>query len=163
MNVELPVDMGSIVPGASGTADFVAVSPRSVHIADLKFGKGVAVAAQGNAQLRLYALGALHAHAQLIEPDAVVTMCIVQPRLVRGCREPKIEVMSAAELRAWATHEVVPKAALASAGLGTLVPGAWCRFCRASHVCSAVQRRHGGAPPTPRAAARGPYAAAGLG
>lgn len=69
--IETKVSMEPVVPGAYGTADFVALTradtdgPAHLHIVDLKYGKGVRVGAAGNVQLKLYAVGAVN----LIGPE----------------------------------------------------------------------------------------------
>jgi len=55
---EQRVDFSDWVPDGFGTADVVILSKHTIRVIDLKFGKGVAVSAIDNTQLRLYALGA---------------------------------------------------------------------------------------------------------
>lgn len=64
---------------AGGTGDFVAYfeAEKSLEIVDFKNGRGV-VDAEGNPQLRTYALGAMLAHPGLAVDHVTVT--IVQPR-----------------------------------------------------------------------------------
>jgi hypothetical protein len=54
---EQRVDFSDWVPDGFGTSDVVILSERSIHIIDLKYGKGIPVEAKDNTQLRLYALG----------------------------------------------------------------------------------------------------------
>lgn len=98
--VEQRVDLSGVlgVDDQGGTADAVALSQDGTEllVADLKYGRGVQVYAEGNPQLRLYGLGALEDLdlAGLIE---TVRLMIVQPRLDHVDEE----VMSADDLRAW--------------------------------------------------------------
>ena len=61
MTIERRLDMTRWVPEGYGTGDCVLIGDRTLHIIALKYGKGVPVSADGNPQLRLYALGALAA------------------------------------------------------------------------------------------------------
>ncbi len=66
--------------GAEGTSDAVIIAGTELVIRDLKYGRGVKVEAQGNRQLRIYALGAL-AEYELMYDIQTVRLCIDQPRL----------------------------------------------------------------------------------
>lgn len=59
--IERRFDLSSIHPGMFGTNDACVISPsrRTLHVFDYKHGKGHAVEAAGNPQLRYYGLGAL--------------------------------------------------------------------------------------------------------
>ena len=57
--LEEKVYFEDIVPNGSGTSDCILIGDDTIHIIDLKFGKGVKVLAEDNPQLRLYALGAV--------------------------------------------------------------------------------------------------------
>lgn len=129
---EQRVDFSEFVPGGFGTSDVVIIRDEKLTIIDLKFGKGVAVSAVGNSQMRLYALGALAALGWLYEPKAV-TMTIHQPRL----DAVSSETLETAELLAWGRDFVAPRAKAAAEGAGEFVPGAHCRFCKARNRCRA--------------------------
>jgi hypothetical protein len=99
---------------------------------DLKYGKGVPVFADENAQLKVYALGCLRECDFLYDID-VVELIIYQPRLDSiSSWEVTVD-----QLKAWAQEELIPKAKLAFAGEGDFNPGTWCRFCRAKATCRA--------------------------
>ena len=66
--------------GAHGTSDFVGIADGELVIRDLKYGRGVKVSAQGNRQLRIYALAAMDEFGLLYEFDRV-RIAIDQPRL----------------------------------------------------------------------------------
>ena len=57
--IEQRVDFSAYVPEGHGTADCLIVSDKCLHIIDFKYGMGVLVEADGNSQLKCYALGAL--------------------------------------------------------------------------------------------------------
>lgn len=130
--VEQRVDFSRWVPGGFGTADCVIVADGTMRVIDLKYGVGVLVSAEGNEQLRCYALGALELMGAVYDVDAVV-MTIYQPRRdsVSTCE------MAASDLLAWADGTLRPAAELAAAGGGTASSGDWCVFCRARATCRA--------------------------
>lgn len=131
--IEQKLDFSHYVPGGFGTGDLVVAIDGVLHIADLKYGKGVAVAVEHNPQLMLYALGALEAFDFLFDIKSV-RMTICQPRLdsLSTCE------LSVDELIAWAESELKPKAELAIKGEGEFAPGEdTCKFCRARRSCRA--------------------------
>ncbi len=65
------------LPQVHGTADFIAFGSGTIEVVDLKTGKGVGVKAHGNAQLALYAAGAVDYVGRLHVRS--VRMTIVQP------------------------------------------------------------------------------------
>lgn len=75
--VEERLDMSRWVPNTFGTADAVILCEDTVHIIDLKYGKGVQVSAEDNSQLKMYALGALARYDHI----NCFVLHIVQPRL----------------------------------------------------------------------------------
>jgi len=134
---ETRLDYSAWVPEGFGTGDAVIVGDDTLQIVDFKYGKGVPVSVKDNAQLRLYALGALGLYS-IIYPISRVKMAIVQPRL-DSITEDEITVK---ELLDWAENVVKPAALLAWEGKGEFHPcedadGGWCRFCRAKSQCSA--------------------------
>lgn len=134
--LEQRVDTG--IPSCWGTADAIIVTPSlgEVCIVDLKYGRGVAVAAEGNPQLRLYGLGALE-YARLICPVDTVVMVICQPR-TGGVSEAR---MSVGELEAW-RDSIMPVAADALAGSDVFGPSdSACRFCPAAGDCWALMEK----------------------
>ena len=124
------------VPQSWGTSDAVIVSPEAVHIVDLKYGKGVEVAAKGNAQLRLYALGALDTYGDLLGETRLVAMTVYQPRL----GNTDTDEMAPEELRAWRQDVVAPAAALALGPVDEAPFGpseSACRWCPLAGACRA--------------------------
>ena len=128
---EKRLDISHIAPECFGTADCIVICGSALHIFDLKYGKGVPVSAEGNPQLRLYALGAVKAYSMLYDIQTVTTH-IVQPRLDNYSEE----TLTIGELTAWA-EELKPKAEQAYNGTGTFCAGDWCRFCKARSICRA--------------------------
>lgn len=78
--IEQRVDFSHVVPEGFGTADAIVMSGNTLHIVDLKYGKGVKVYAERNSQAMLYALGVLHDFDYLFQPEKIV-LTIAQPRL----------------------------------------------------------------------------------
>ena len=134
--IEEHVDFGNYVPGGYGTSDVVLIADNVMHVVDLKYGKGVPVFAEGNPQLRIYALGALNSYDMLYDIDTVV-MHIVQPRLDSITSDQ----MSVEELKRWGTEYVKPRAEMAIRGEGMTQPGDHCKFCRCKVTCRAYNER----------------------
>lgn len=124
MLLETRVDFSSVVPDGFGTGDVIIISGTTLHIIDLKFGKGVPVEAALNPQLMLYALGALNLFEDLYDIN-LVRMTINQPRL----DHISTSFASAAEIRYWGDHKVAPVAKQAYEGKGEFACGDWCRWC----------------------------------
>lgn len=131
--IEQRLDFTQYVPDGFGTADCIMVAGDELHIVDFKYGKGVAVSAQENAQMMLYALGALIAYAGIYDVETV-HMTIVQPRIKS---EPDTYTMSAGPLYMWARQVVKPAADLAAKGEGEYAEGDWCRWCAIRGTCRA--------------------------
>ena len=129
---EQRLDFSRWVPDGFGTGDALVVADGVIHVIDYKYGKGVPVFAEGNPQLRLYALGAYEAYDALYDIHEVHTH-IVQPRL----DSLTSETLTAEELLKWADGYVAPRAQLAISGSGDMHPGEWCRFCKVRATCRA--------------------------
>ena len=131
---EVQVDFAEYVPEGFGTCDCVMIGGDTLNITDYKHGKGVPVSAEGNAQMRLYGLGALKRYAPIYgNTIKKVCMTIDQPRIQD---EPSTETITVEELRAWG-ESIKPAAAKAYMGIGEFKPGEHCRFCRGKAKCKA--------------------------
>ena len=130
--VETRLDFSDWVPDGFGTGDCIIIGGDTLHICDLKYGAGVVVEAEGNSQMRLYALGAIQQFGCLYDVK-IVHMTIFQPRR----DNVSTATMTVEELMAWAETELRPKAELAFAGEGEYHPGSWCLFCKAADRCRA--------------------------
>lgn len=118
------------VPEGFGTSDTVVIKGDIIHIADLKWGKGVKVYADGNPQMRLYALGALQRWMFDHELNHV-EMSIVQPRL----DHISTDRISVDELLEWG-ESIKPKAQLALTDKAPVVPGEkQCKWCKVKTRC----------------------------
>jgi hypothetical protein len=135
--LEVKLDLTRWIPEAFGTGDVVIVSEGNFEMIDLKYGKGVPVSAEGNAQLRVYGLGALERLLDLYGIDDAtdeVRMTIYQPRL----DNVSTEVLTVQDLGWWGVKVLQQAAIKAHKGEGELVPGKHCRFCRHAGVCKAL-------------------------
>lgn len=131
--VERRVDLGDWIPEGFGTADCILIGEGTLQVVDFKYGKGVAVSAEENPQMKLYALGAYKACGMLY-PVRNIKLSIVQPRIPDGISEWEC---SLEHLMAFGGY-VKQRAALAIEGNGPYVPGdSQCRFCRAKARCRA--------------------------
>ncbi len=124
------VDLTDYIPGGFGTSDVVILRQGRLHIIDLKYGKGVAVSAEDNPQLRLYALGTLSRFDLLYDIEEVV-MTIYQPRL----DNVSTDSISARDLYIWGDEVIRPGALLALSDDAPVHAGDWCQFCPARYDC----------------------------
>jgi hypothetical protein len=138
------------IPGAFGTADLIAWSPRlnRTHVTDWKFGVGEAVFAsydEGeferiNEQLLYYACAARHTHPEMFgDRSGEVVLTIVQPRAQDERARISQTTVTHDELTAF-------EGELAAAVLAGKLPnppmalGKWCRWCVAKTICP-LQRK----------------------
>lgn len=128
--VEQRLDFSRYVPDGFGTGDCVIVAENVLTVIDFKYGKGVAVSADHNSQMMLYALGALELFDALYD-IAEIRMVIFQPR-IQNLSE---YIMPLSELLHWAETELKPKAELAARGEGEFSAGEHCRFCKRKATC----------------------------
>lgn len=128
--------MNTGIPRSWGTSDAVIVSMSHVEIVDFKYGAGVRVWAEGNPQLRLYALGALDTFGDLLGDTEKVIITVYQPRIGDGHADS--EVLSPEELREWREQVARPAAELALSDEAPFGPSDQaCRWCPASGKCKA--------------------------
>lgn len=130
--IEQHLDFSRYVPEGFGTGDLVVVADGNLSIIDFKYGKGIAVEAERNPQMMLYALGALELFDAIYDID-IVSLTIYQPRL----EAVSTWEISVEELKKWAEEYLVPRAVLAKEGQGEFSAGSWCRFCKAKNQCRA--------------------------
>lgn len=127
--LEQRLDFSPWVPGGFGTGDCIIIQGHRLDVVDYKYGKGVAVSAENNSQMRLYGLGALNDFGDIYD-IAEIGMHIFQPRL----NNISTEVLPVAELTHWG-DEVAPIAELAAEGKGDYCSGEHCRFCPHAGQC----------------------------
>ena len=130
--IEQRVDFSRWVKEGFGTADCIVVADGTLQVIDFKYGRGVLVEAEGNPQMKCYALGAFGLFDCLYDIDSV-RMTIYQPRRdnVSTCELTKDELYK------WADEVLKPAADLAFKGGGEFQCGEWCGFCKAKTDCRA--------------------------
>lgn len=138
--IEQRFDLSAAVhPGMFGTNDACVVSPnrKTLFVFDYKHGRGHAVEAKGNPQLRYYALGALlHSGA----PVGKIVMTIVQPRAAHKDGPVRSETISALDLMEWAA-DLKDAAVATEAADAPIRAGEHCTFCPAAAICPALRDR----------------------
>lgn len=130
--LEERVDYSPWAPDGFGTCDCIIIQGDTLTVIDYKYGKGVAVEAAGNPQMRLYALGALHKYGFAYDIEKVETH-VFQPR-ISNISEEQITTDALLE---WG-EEVKPVAELAAKGEGYYTPGMHCKFCPHAGRCRAL-------------------------
>lgn len=133
--VEQRVDFSPWVPGGFGTADCILIQGDTMDIVDYKYGQGIAVPAQDNPQMQLYALGAVNDYGFAYDIKRV-RMHIYQPRM-DNISTAEIETPALLE---WAESYVKPRAALAAKGEGNYDAGTQCTFCPHAGQCRELTR-----------------------
>lgn len=146
VEVETEVKFGDVIPGGFGTVDAQVVTLDeldeevvAIDIADLKYGKGKTVYAEGNPQLRLYAYGTV---LRLIEEELIdsvyddlyaipITLHICQPRLDHF----DFERLTVGDVIDWAETVIAPAAKAIADGDETRNAGSHCDFCKAQATC----------------------------
>ena len=128
--LEQRLDFSPWVPEGFGTGDCIIIQGNRLDVIDYKYGKGVAVSAVENSQMRLYGLGALNDFGDIYDIQEI-GMHIFQPRI----NNISVEVMSSIDLLAWGADVVKPIAKLAAKGKGDFCAGEHCRFCPHAGQC----------------------------
>lgn len=131
ISVEQKVDFSQYVPGGFGTADCILIANDTLHVIDFKYGKGVPVSVENNAQLLLYALGAYLAY-EMIFPIEHIKMSIVQPRLT-GIDTWECSLDYLLDF----AKKAQEKAVMALNSEGDFNCGEHCKFCKAKSTCKA--------------------------
>jgi hypothetical protein len=133
--LEQRVDFSPWVPDGFGTADCIIIQGDTMDVIDYKYGKGVAVSAQDNPQMKLYGLGALNDFGFVYDVKNV-NLHIYQPRL----NSITVDTLTVEELTEWAEKVVKPTAAKAAKGKGDYNPGEHCRFCPHAGRCRTLTK-----------------------
>lgn len=130
--IEQRLDFSHYVQDGFGTGDCVLIADGTLHIVDYKHGQGVLVEAEGNPQMKLYALGALELYDGIYDIEKV-SMTIYQPRRENISTHTVLKE----SLYQWAEEILKPAAELAYNGNGEFNCGEWCQFCKAKNNCRA--------------------------
>lgn len=127
--LEQRLDFSPWVPDGFGTGDCIIIQAHRLDVVDYKYGKGVAVSAEDNSQMRLYGLGALNDFGDIYDIQEV-GMHIFQPRI----NNVSMELLTDGELLSWG-EAVKPIAKKAAKGEGDYCSGEHCRFCPHAGAC----------------------------
>lgn len=129
------VDYSDWVPEGFGTSDVIALVGDTLHVIDLKYGKGVKVDAFENTQGILYALGA-YAEFSMFYDIERVKISIVQPRLDH-IDEWGIGIEELLKWGAWINE----RAELTLSKDAERTPGEkQCQWCKAKATCPALEK-----------------------
>lgn len=137
--LEVRVNFSGVAPEGFGTADCVMIGGGTMHIVDYKNGAGVAVEAEENPQMMLYAIGAMTTFYPIFgDSIKTVGLHIVQPH-AGGVKSWQL---TRAELDDFGLAAKGP-AKLAYDGEGDFNPGPWCddHFCPARATCMARAKK----------------------
>lgn len=130
---EMRVEYDRYVPGGFGKMDRAVIDGKTLHVIDLKYGKGVPVDAHDNSQLKLYALGLWCTLDWLLDDVDTIVLHVVQPRLDSITQH----TLSLNALKLWAqTVAVTARKILENRDLA-FKPGDWCTFCKIRTTCKA--------------------------
>jgi hypothetical protein len=131
-----------IFPGienAFGTTDLIGTAKDRTVVYDFKLGRGVAVSAEDNPQMKYYALAAMHSEGtqHFFAPDKPVEVFIAQPRVGDG--EPFSRWMTTVkQLEAFGV-ELRHAVETAMQPDAPLKMGPYCKFCSAKSGCPLYQ------------------------
>lgn len=131
--LEVRVDFSGVAPEGFGTADCVMIGGGAMHVVDYKNGAGVAVEAEENPQMMLYAIGAMTTFYPIFgDSIRTISLHIVQPH-AGGVKSWQL---TREELDDFGLAAKGP-ARLAYDGEGDFNPGPWCddHFCPARATC----------------------------
>ncbi len=142
--VETRIDLaafGAPLP-ATGTADFIRFRPATGHlkVIDFKYGQGIAVEVDDNAQLRYYAAGAcarLECEEHIVHD---IEISIVQPRAFHPDGPIRSELISVFGLSDW-LDKLFSAMRSSQETDAPLQPGRHCKFCRAASICPGIQSK----------------------
>jgi len=127
-----------------GTADALVYQPERetepgrLHVFDFKYGAGVFVPVENNAQLGCYALGALLQFSDRWQDISEVHIHIVQPRHHLGGHHHQAVAVEAIET--WGALALEPAAVATRAPDAPLAAGDHCRFCDAKPSCPQLRK-----------------------
>lgn len=142
VEIEAKLDLAPLRPPAPmhGTSDAWFWYPTSglLRVVDLKYGRGVVVEAEGNPQLRYYALMAWVRLATLAKAKAAavkeVEVVVIQPRAFHPDGPIRVERFPLADLKVFG-RDLLLAAKRVHQPNPPRVAGEHCRFCRAKLTC----------------------------
>jgi hypothetical protein len=131
--VETRVGFGSYLPGAFGSCDLLGRIGDTAYVIDWKFGDGVVVTAEENAQLMYYAAAAMRTPevAWVFEGVTNIECVIIQPPAIRRWRTTPARIKQF-------ERELKRAVKVASLPDAKLYAGDHCRFCPAKPTCPLI-------------------------
>ena len=128
--VETRVGFGDLLPGVFGSTDLIGRLDGRAIVLDWKFGSGVTVAAEENAQLLFYAAAAMRTESAkwAFEGVTEVECIIVQPPHIRRWKTTVTRVKQF-------EHELMMAVKTALRDDAPLAQGDHCRWCAAKPIC----------------------------
>lgn len=132
---EVRVDFSEWIPNGFGTSDAIVIDEKAktVHVIDLKYGKGLPVDAENNSQGMLYALGVLSEYSFIYDMNNVV-IHIYQPR-IKNYSSWSISANDLLKWAEWAKQRA--EEALRDDAPRTPSDKA-CQWCKAKATCKAL-------------------------
>ena len=132
---EVRVDFSEWIPNGFGTSDAIVIDEKlkTVHVIDLKYGKGLPVDADNNSQGMLYALGVLSQYAWIYDITHVV-IHIYQPRI----KNYSSWSITATELLKWAGWAKQRAEEAIQDDAPRTPSDKACQWCKAKATCKAL-------------------------
>ena len=132
---EVRVNFSEWIPDGFGTSDAIVIDEKAktVHVIDLKYGKGVPIDADNNSQGMLYALGVLSEYSFIYDLDHVV-IHIYQPR-IKNYSSWSITTTELLKWAEWAKQRA--EEAITDNAPRTPSEKA-CQWCKAKATCKAL-------------------------
>lgn len=145
LSIEQRLDITHVHPDIWGTGDALVLAGDTLHVIDLKYGRGVVVEAENNSQLALYGSGAMQRYHNRVVKH--VQMTIVQPRAPHDDGSIRSWAPSGADFHAKVTSlaEAARDVDAARTNLSAMKHDEWlaayvtagdhCRFCKVGGTC----------------------------
>lgn len=132
---EVRVDFSEWIPNGFGTSDAIVIDEKlkTVHVIDLKYGKGLPVDADNNSQGMLYALGVLSEYSFIYDLDNVV-IHIYQPRI----KNYSSWAISTSDLLKWAEWAKQRAEEALEDNAPRTPSDKACQWCKAKATCKAL-------------------------
>jgi len=133
LDTETRVGFGSVLPDVFGTTDVIGRLTGRAVVLDWKFGDGVPVDAEENAQLMFYAAAAMRTKETMWAFEGVteVELVIIQPPHIRRWTTT-VQRIKAFE------QDLICAVSAAQKPNAKLVAGEHCRFCAARPICPEI-------------------------
>lgn len=133
LDTETRVGFGSVLPDVFGTTDIIGRLTGRAVVLDWKFGDGVPVDAEENAQLMFYAAAAMRTKETMWAFEGVteVELVIIQPPHIRRWTTT-VQRIKAFE------QDLICAVSAAQKPNAKLVAGEHCRFCAARPICPEI-------------------------